>query len=209
MWKNRKLNQKTSDYEEHGIPQASTTHISKNFKYIFYQIALQKVCIFGKEYFWKSAFFRMGTRRNHPQLSQILVSLSPMQRENESCCFCCWWGHKKVISMKSSKLLRGEGSEAKAWGDMEIVVVRAARKIQMKRALQDSPAGRNPSAVLLSISITLPICSHYLVNPHLVLSCEKSQCHHPVCTRKKETKRSKLWNSPLGKELRGKDKVWN
>lgn len=33
--KKRKVSEKTSDDEEHGIPQSRVTHISKNFEHIF------------------------------------------------------------------------------------------------------------------------------------------------------------------------------
>lgn len=142
----------------------------------------------GKEYFYKAAFPQDGNREESPTTWQSFVSVSPLPEENESRCF--WllvgeWGNHFKAEFKAPQRqelseLEGLGSQRGWWHTLPVGPGCKARR-------RDSPAGRDLSAILLSISIPLPTCFPYSVNPHLVLSWEESSCHHPVCTRRKQT----------------------
>lgn len=130
----------------------------------------------------------MGTGRSHPQLGPIPVSVYTRTEETE---FCCFWllvrepgNHfNKLFTAPPGRGFRGEGWR-RQWGQWwRALPVRPSWKERWRA----SPAGRYLSAISSSVSIALPICSHYLVNPHPELSCEESRCHHPVCTRGKQT----------------------
>lgn len=130
----------------------------------------------------------MGTGRNHPQLSKLLSQFLPYLRKMSLAASGCWWENGAIISTESSKPLRGKSSErVEGLGSQRGWWHTLPAGPGCKTRRRDSPAGRDLSAILLSISIPLPTCSPYSVNPHLVLSCEESSCHHPVCTRRKQT----------------------